>query len=252
MAHLQKRHKQIFIKPVKRLIKPASRKKPTYAFQREAFLSDEGHAQEVCQIRNLINYTKTSGSPYDATKFPAGYQTINIEGLNLKGKRDPQARLKDVPFDFTGKTVLDMGSNQGGMLFALADKIKSGVGVDYDHRMVNVANRIADYANHGHINFYVLNLEKEDLALIEDLLPSQKVDIVFLLAVCAWVKNWRDVIGAAAHISDNLLFESNGVPEQQESQIEELKRQFKTVQLIRQNSVDDPEHQNRSLYFCVK
>jgi hypothetical protein len=44
-------------------------------------------------------------------------------------------RLSKVPFDFSRKSVLDIGSNQGGMLINLGDKLKWGVGIDGDSRL---------------------------------------------------------------------------------------------------------------------
>lgn len=79
------------------------------------------------QIKNLLNYAKTSGSIYNAQDFPAGYHTIKIGSLNLKGQRDLDERYSRIPINFTGKTVLDLGCNQGGMLLHNADKIQLGV-----------------------------------------------------------------------------------------------------------------------------
>jgi len=107
---------------------------------------------ELAKISNLLEYTKASGQKYSARIYPAGYHTIKLFGKELKGQRDPKKRIEKTPFDFYDKTVLDIGSNQGAMLFELADKIKWGVGLDYDYRMVNVANRISHVIG-GKTNF---------------------------------------------------------------------------------------------------
>lgn len=60
-----------------------------------------------------------------------------------------------MPYDFTGKTVLDIGSNQGGMLFALDGKYRWAVGVDYDYRMVNASNLIARELGVEDTSFFV-------------------------------------------------------------------------------------------------
>ncbi|MFD1380917.1 hypothetical protein [Fodinicurvata halophila] len=69
--------------------------------------------KEIASINNILNYTKTSGSAYSARIHPAGYHTLNILGEKIQGQRNPSLRLQDVPFVFEGKTVLDIGTNQG-------------------------------------------------------------------------------------------------------------------------------------------
>ena len=205
---------------------------------------------EQARIINLLNYTKTSQSSYSGEKYPAGYHAIELPGLSLHGQRDPQKRIPLIPFDFTGKTVLDIGSNQGGMLFALAGVIRHGVGIDYDHRLVNAANKVRSHSRISNLDFYVFDLEKEDLNLILDFLPVEKVDVVFLLAVCVWIKNWREVVRFARTVGDALLFEANGKPEQQQEQVDFLKATYTSVQLLQEHSLDDPHHQKRKLYWC--
>lgn len=200
------------------------------------------------QIINLLNYTKTSGSIYNGQDFPAGYHTINVSGLFLQGQRNLEERYARIPFDFTGKSVIDMGCNQGGMLFAIADKIKSGTGIDYDSRVINAANKIRGYTKNNHIEFYTFNMEKEDLDLVRDFIPAGKVDVAFLLAVCVYLSNWRDVIDMTTKIADNLLFEANGKPDQQRQQHEHLRTRYKTVRLL---SSDSDDRHVRNLYWCA-
>jgi SAM-dependent methyltransferase len=204
------------------------------------------------QIHNLLNYTKTSGSYYSGLQFPAGYHSIEIDGHRLQGKRDPAKRLERIPIDFSGKTLLDIGCNQGGMLFQLDRTIKSGVGIDYDPRMINVANRISALRGADNLQFYVFDLEQEPLALLEDLIPVPKVDVVFLLAVCMWLKNWQSVISCAARISDMMIFESNGTESQQTAQIAYLKELYRDVTLLAEHSDDDPKQKKRKLFWCRK
>ena len=82
-----------------------------YEFQRTPLVS--GTDFHVRQIENLLNYTKTSGSIYNAQQYLAGYHTINISGLNLEGQRKPKDRFACIPVDFTNKTVLDIGLYNG-------------------------------------------------------------------------------------------------------------------------------------------
>jgi SAM-dependent methyltransferase len=160
-------------------------------------------------------------------------------------------RLEDIPFSFDNLSVLDIGCNQGGMLYELSNRIKFGVGVDYDSRMINVANKMKSHCKLNNLDYFVFDLEKENLDYLSDFLPEDKVDVVFLLSICMWIENWREVVAKIPTISRKLIFESNGKPEQQQEQIDELKKHYKTVQLIREKSTDDPSQKNRQLFYCT-
>jgi SAM-dependent methyltransferase len=210
----------------------------------------DGLNREVRKVLNLAHYTKTSDAQYSAESYESGYHSIELDDCTFSGQRTPKIRLDAVPFQFDGATVLDIGCNQGGMLIALSDKIRHGVGIDYDSRVVNTANRIKSYKQLGNIDFYVFNLETESLSVIDNFLKSQVVDIVFLLSVCMWIQNWRQVIDKARALSANLLFESNGTHEQQRDQEHYLRNVYRNVSLIRDSSPDDSLQQFRKLFLC--
>jgi len=230
---------------------PLSRQSPTdtrFAFKREPIETPD---RDFRQIVNLLNFTKTSESQYSAQHFPAAYHTIDFNGRKLAGQRDPAKRLAQVPFDFEGKTVLDFGCNQGGMIFQIRDKIKWAVGVDYDYRMINAANKIKSSLDSPGVDFYVLDLQKDPLDLISDFLPDDRADVCFLLAVCMWLDNWREVIDFAQNKSKAMLFESNGSVAQQNDQIAYLKARYKNVRLLSETSDDDPGQKYRKLFFLT-
>jgi 2-polyprenyl-3-methyl-5-hydroxy-6-metoxy-1,4-benzoquinol methylase len=239
---------------VARIIRRAGRKlrgkdgsgRDIYVFKRLPLTGGEN--VQTQQVLNLLNYTKTSGSIYNGQDFPAGYHTINMPGLRLQGQRNLEERYARIPVDFTGKSVIDMGCNQGGMLFAIADKIKSGTGIDFDSRVINAANKVRAYTKNNHLEFYTFNMAQEDLELVRDFIPSEKVDVAFLLAVCVYLPNWRVVIDLTTKIANNLLFESNGDLDQQREQQEYLKTRYKNVQLL--SSTSDDRHV-RNLYWCA-
>ena len=212
--------------------------------------ADDGIDIEIRKILNLLAYTKTNMVTYNAQGYPSGYHTLKIDGHTFGGQRDPAQRLDGVPFDFNGATVLDLGCNQGGMLLSLADRIKAGVGVDFDHKMVNAANRIRAHKQLANLNYYVFDLEKENLELLQNFFRDKNVDIVFLLSVCMWIKNWKSVIDFARSISNYLLFESNGSAEQQLEQETYLRSSYPGVTLVREASTDDSGQQRRQLFLC--
>ena len=223
-----------------------------YAFERQpvAASSHDNNDLETKQILNLLNYTKTSNQSYNAQIYPAGYHSLSITGFNITGQRNPAQRIELVPFNFSGKTVLDIGCNQGGMLFSVATKALHGIGIDFDSRLINAANKIRSHIKQQNLDFYVFDLEKEDLQIIRDFLPGEKVNITFLLSICMWIKNWREVIDLTSKISECLLFESNGTKEQQQEQLKYLKATYEEVKLIQEQSDDDEGQKNRKLYFC--
>jgi SAM-dependent methyltransferase len=228
-----------------------SRAKAKYAFSRMATDGLRDGPLLMRQVRNLLAYTKTSNSAYNAEEFPAGYHSITLNGERLRGQREPGVRIDLAPVDFAGKSVLDIGSNQGGMLFQIRDKIRWGVGIDFDSRMVNAANRIRSALGSSALSFYVFDLEREPLDLIQDFLPEAKADICFLLSVCMWITNWRDVIDFASRHSAAMLFETNGSEQQQGEQIAYLRQIYQSVQKLSGESADDPGQRKRELYYLT-
>ena len=213
---------------------------------------------EKSKILSILDYTKKRNPYYNAEHFKPGYHSITINGEYFQGQREPSIRLSHVDpsiYDFTNKTVLDIGCNQGGMLFAIADKIKYGVGIDYDTCMINACNKLRSHFQTNNLDFYIFDLEKERLSFALNFLKETPVDISFLLSMCCWLKNWQKVIDFAHSISHTLLFESNGSPQQQKNQAEYLQTKYKTVRMLSAISDDDPRPingKNRKLFICFK
>lgn len=215
-------------------------------------LTDDIYDRNVKKILNLINYTKSNKTGYHAESFESGYYSFSDEKHNIKGQRDPRERLENVPFSFKDKVVLDIGCNQGGMLDFISKDIKFGVGIDFNYKMINIASKIRSHKNSKNLSYFVFNLETENLNYIKDFLPSDKVDIVFLLSVCMWIKNWKEVIKFTSEISDTILFETNGSEEQQNEQVDYLKSIFSNITVVNETSEDDETQKNRKLFLCNK
>ncbi len=224
-----------------------------YAFSRietENSINDEERLFR--QIQNILNFTKTSNSDYSAEHFPAAYHTINVNGRQVPGQRDPSKRLASVSIDFHGKTVLDLGCNQGGMIHEIRSLVKWAVGIDYDPRMINAANRIKSMNASENISFYIVDLQNDPLEHIDDFMPDRKADICFLLSVCMWLKNWQQVIDFAHSKSNSMLFETNGSPLQQDQQINYLKTKYAVVDMLSESSDDDPGQKCRKLFYLTE
>jgi SAM-dependent methyltransferase len=211
---------------------------------------DKNYDKNIKKVMNLLSYTRKSGVSYSGGQFDTGYHSFTINGYEFSGQRNPKLRFQNLPFSLKNLSVLDIGCNQGGMLYAFSDEIKYGVGIDYDGRMINAANKIKSYTRSENLDFYIFNLESENLEYINDFLPAEKVDVVLLLSVCMWIGNWKEVISFANTISKKMIFESNGNPEQQEEQIKYLNSIYQNVSLINEQSDDDLTQKNRKLFVC--
>lgn len=227
-----------------------------YSLEQIANLVEKGKYSnddlEINKVLGLLNYAKTSGKSYNGSLYGSAYHSLKLKEYYFRGQRECNLRLQKVPYDFSGKTVLDIGCNAGGMLHAIADKVEMGVGIDYDYRLVNAANAVRAINKTNNLSFYRFDLENEDIGLIKNFIldENEKIDICFLLSVCMWIKNWKEVISFVASISNNLLFETNGTKEQQFEQIEELKKNYENIEVIEEESNDDPGQPNRMLLFC--
>lgn len=202
------------------------------------------------KIYELLKYTKTSNSQYQGTCWDTGYHTITVDNIIYEGQRKPSERLQNIPYDFKNKSVLDIGCNQGGMLFELKDKIANGVGVDYDYKLINCANKIKSYQNLNHLNFFVHDAEKDPFKNLNYYNNGTNYDIIFLLSVCMWITNWKELCVWCAENAKVCLFETNGKKHQQQEQVEVLQTLYRNVTLIRDKSTDDKIQSNRKLYYC--
>lgn len=211
-----------------------------------SLLDDENERK----ILDLLRYASGSHEGFGCV-YPAGYHTIKLGSRLVQGQRNPYKRLDSVPYDFHDKTVLDLGTNIGGMLFAVADKIKLGIGIDYNERVINMANRLKRHYGLGNVDFFVFDLAKEPLNRLTKFLPIDKVDICFMLSLAAWVPNWKDVATFASSISDAMLFEAQEPESAKKIQISHLSSLYKHVSLVRATSDDDPDNKSRSLYLCT-
>ncbi len=204
----------------------------------------------VCRVLSAIGYASTADVAYSGDAFSIGYHSLSLGGRYFRGQRDCAARLEQVPYDFSGKTVLDLGTNRGGMLHCLADRIKTGIGVDYDYKCINAATLVKELNGTDNLHFYTFDMDREDLGVIDNFLLDNRVDICFLLAICLWVRNWRNVIKFAARTADKLLFETHGTEEQKREQLDFVRSCYGTVSLVSARSSDDPGQKERSLYLC--
>lgn len=209
-------------------------------------------------VLKLIQYSLGRKRKSFGHGYEAGYHTVNLRGKEFQGQRDMSKRLAQVDYDFKDKTVLDLGCCTGGMLHRLAPKIKNGIGVDYNYKCINAANRISTFNGTQNLSFYTLNLDKEPLKLLNYFVDTDHLDICFVLSIALWVKKWREVVQWCYESSDSLLYEAHGKEDFQKRQIDHIKSIYPHVSTVALKAVDDHESSkskgklNRKTFLCKK
>lgn len=170
------------------------------------------------------------------------YYNLKVGDEHYKGRRNPLRRLKKIPLNFKNKTVLDLGCNIGGMLFPIQDKIKWGYGYDYDSDAINLANELKEKNKFNNLEFFICDFEKDKLDFPE-------TDIVFMLSIANWVKNWKELIEITK--PNILVFEAHGNDKKKKQQFEFLKEKYKKVKLLLAEG-EGLRGGIRELYLCKK
>jgi 2-polyprenyl-3-methyl-5-hydroxy-6-metoxy-1,4-benzoquinol methylase len=202
--------------------------------------------EKIKKALQVIEYIKLNKNSYTGRNYQSGYHSIVLDGKLYDGARNNVNRISQVKgFDFLNKVVLDIGCNMGGMLYSMADKIKYGVGIDFDKKCINAANIVRDLNVVRNLNFYVFDLDNEDLNFIKNFIMEDKIDICLFLAVSQHIKRWKEVIQFCFENSDYLLFESNGKLHCQDAQINFIKELYK-------NTVYLSSEARRKMFLCSK
>lgn len=107
--------------------------------------------------------------------------------------------------DVAGRTVLDLGSNAGAMLFELSNFApSSGYGIEYDADKVDLANEIASLADIEHVRFAQGDIDELDPAKVG------VHDIVLALAIEGHVQQPDRLYWLLGQVAGDLLcFEGN-------------------------------------------
>lgn len=109
------------------------------------------------------------------------YQSIG----NLKGRRDMEHRAKimQLPDDFKGKTVLDIGCNLGAVCLEVA-KRNAGrvVGIDIHPKTISIAKEIAKHMGYTNVEYHVANID-DGLENLKKIIGDDKFDNLFVLSV---------------------------------------------------------------------
>jgi hypothetical protein len=185
-------------------------------------------------VREIIEVTHF-GKSYKGGK--ASYQSVPNWGLD--GKRKTDYRIEKLglnSFDFSGKSVLDIGCNLGIMLhYASAKGASSLTGYDRPN-VVKVAREMASLEDIFNIDFYGIDLTRES--------PKDKADVVLYLAVSDYFgfPKWL------GEVTGETLFYEGHAGEKAEATSTQLGKLFPHVSYIG-NSED---RSIRPLFVCHK
>ena len=216
----------------------------------ECLLARKPEGPRIASAMRVLHKVQRREEAYDGSRYLVGYHSHELRGIKFRGQRECAERLRNVPFNFDGRTVLDLGCNSGGMLHALSGRIRRGIGFDVNPDCVNAAHAVLQLNGIGNLDFFTFDLDREPLQDIRDMCLLDRVDICLLLSVCMWLRKWKSVLRFAAESADALLFESNGSEQEQESQVEQLRYLYASVRLVEDHSPDDLLQSKRATYLC--
>jgi SAM-dependent methyltransferase len=200
-------------------------------------------------LRNTVEKPMYNGWS-NRTEF--GYHGFDLQTIHIQGQRNPQKRYEKIKsfYDFTDKTVLDLGCNTGGMLFHIPE-IKRGIGIDYDQRCIDSCNVFKEWLKYTcELNFYKADLNELDIANFckeQDL----KIDIIFLLSIGSWVRNWVQLYTACFHQAKYILLETNN-DDEGKPQLDLFKKLGGIITLISDKSDDDCTGNMRRKTYLIK
>ena len=146
---------------------------------------------------------------YNRTLY--GYHSFDINNIKLIGQRNPNIRLKKIKeyINFENKTLIDFGCNNGGMIFHIPE-LRKAIGIDFDANCIKSCEEMSLLLGYDiEYKFKRQDLNKFDLIkyLYEE--EMNKVDIIFLLSLGSWVKNWEKLYKDSLKKSEIIVLETN-------------------------------------------
>ena len=164
------------------------------------------------ELRNVsASFRKKKSRHFLSTRdvIYCAFSTPRFSVARDEAQRDARRRLEQFglrPEDVRGKRVLDLGCNNGAILFQISnDQPAQGVGIEYDPEKVDLARRIAAFAGIERLEFRVGDLDALDARAV-----GGPFDVVLCLAVEAHVQDPDHLYRLLADVTRGvLLFEAN-------------------------------------------
>jgi SAM-dependent methyltransferase len=189
-------------------------------------------------------------------RYEGGYHSFDIYNLNIQGHRNNKLRINEFRkyINFNNKIVVDFGCSVGGILLHI-NELNNGIGFDFDKLSIKNANYILKQIRKENTEladkYKFINL---DLNLIEhnelDKFINKDVDIIFLLSLGSWIKNWENLYSYSIKKGKIIVLETNN-KEEGKKQIEFFEKNNCKLQKIINSSTDDNTGNNKRQTFIV-
>ena len=112
---------------------------------------------KVDRHKNCRNKIFEIKKEYDPNKmdYGSGYFYQSIKNINLSGLRNTSYRINELRLNkyVSGKSILDIGTNCGGILFELEDSYNYAVGIEHNQNDIKIANYVKNYLDKKKISF---------------------------------------------------------------------------------------------------
>lgn len=202
-------------------------------------------------------HNRSIGSMYSSFNLPEFTVSKDIS------QRDTEKRLKNFGIterDIKNKTVLDLGSNIGSILFSIQKyEPKESFGIEFDKDKVKIAKKIAAFSGLNTCSFKEYNIDnivevdrQEFFKHGEDLSLINISDVVFALSINKHVNESRlyDLLGNIT--KETLYFEAN-VGTKKEDVFDNLDRVgFKTILYMGECDDDMNKSNNHRMMFIAR
>ncbi len=206
---------------------------------------------------SLSFFTRKNDNERHNLKMGLIYSTFDLRYLKVGvelAQRDTRKRLVNFGVNskfIKNKTVLDIGSNIGGISFEIIKMCpRKIVGLEYDKNKVNISNLIAKIHNINNVSFYQNDVES-DFFKFNFL---EIFDIVFCLSLIDHLKMKEEFLKKVYNICRETLFlEGNSLTEKRYMINLLLEIGFKKVDFIGYSNDDrNKDNNNRPLFICKK
>lgn len=159
-------------------------------------------------LRNLIlELFRKNKQTFGDTIFYQSYERLGIKGLRPTSKRIEKYGVMD-DINVTSK-ILDIGCNFGFFDLTLADRVKSIVGIEYNEKLVEIAQTVASNLNISNVVFECSDYNDWQSKCVE------KYDVIFSFAVHVWLNVSPEVYAKQLYNMLNyggmLFFESQDI-----------------------------------------
>ena len=217
---------------------------------------DFEYSQEIINTieQKLSNTTKQNHYNGWNNRTTYGYHSFKINNIDLLGQRQPWIRLNKMKqhYDFKDKTLIDFGCNTGGMIFHLPE-LKKAFGLDFNKECIDSCIYMSSIFKHNtEYLFTQQDLNNFDLSIYLKNNNINKVDIIFLLSLGSWIKNWPELYKQCITYSNNIILETNNDIEGK-SQLDFFKSINCTIIIISESSDDDTTNNTgRKTYLITK